>query len=79
MLDEHIIEEKLRNTNFGYSIRKAWSLLKKLGSSQPPVKQQPKVTPNQLVKHMVEISRVSADKEHNRKIECELKALTTTA
>lgn len=54
--------------NFQHSSRKSWSLLRKLGTSTPPTKVEPKVTADQIANHIVETSRVPCNREHTKHI-----------
>ncbi|KAG5893687.1 hypothetical protein JTB14_021983 [Gonioctena quinquepunctata] len=58
--------ETVENLDFQKSSRQAWSLLRKLGSSNPPDRPINLVTPNQVASHIVSTSRAPQNRTHTQ-------------
>jgi hypothetical protein len=58
----------VENTNFQHSSRKAWRLLRRLGSDGEPSNQKKNISPNQIANHIVETSRAPADKQFSKSV-----------
>lgn len=61
--------------DFKHSSRKAWTLLRKLGSANPSTSSKPSIDPNLIARHIVNVSKADSDKPFTRKINSELKSL----
>lgn len=70
--------ETVENLDFQKSSRQAWSLLRKLGGSNPPDRPTDSVTPNQVASHIVSTSRAAQNRLHTTKVKKDLKALKST-
>lgn len=57
-----------RKTDFTHSSRKAWSLLRKLGSSTPLIETKTQVKPDEIAIRIVETSKAPNDKKNKNKI-----------
>lgn len=67
--------ETVEALNFTQSSRQAWSLLRKLGSGNPPIRDKLIVNPNAIATHIVSISRAPRDRDHTIQVKRELKGL----
>ncbi|KAE9523030.1 hypothetical protein AGLY_016661 [Aphis glycines] len=65
--------EKTENLDFTHSSHKAWSLMKKLGTSNNITKGQHTLRPNSVATRLKSVGKLSVDKEHNRLIKTELR------
>ncbi|KAG5897199.1 hypothetical protein JTB14_022552 [Gonioctena quinquepunctata] len=70
--------ETVENLDLQKSSRQAWSLLRKLGSSNPPDRPINLVTPNQVASHIVSTSRAPQNHTHNIKVKKDLKTIKST-
>ncbi|KAG5898137.1 hypothetical protein JTB14_033994 [Gonioctena quinquepunctata] len=68
----------VENLDFQKSSRQAWSLLRKLGSSNPPDRPINLVTPNQVASHIVSTSRAPQNRTHTIKVKKDLNTLNST-
>lgn len=68
-------EETTSNTDFKRSSRKAWSLLRKLGSNNTPTREIPEVTADEIAARIVTLSRAPSTKKHTKSIKKQLKTL----
>lgn len=66
------------NMDFKHSSRKAWCLLRKLGSAKPPPPNKPTLDPNSIAAHIVNISKAKCEKVFTRSIQNEYKVLRST-
>lgn len=67
--------ETVEALDFKQSSRKACSLLRKLGSSNVLIRDNPTVTPNAVVTHIISSSRAPRDHEHSTQVERDFKRL----
>lgn len=65
--------EKTENLDFTHSSHKAWSLMKKLGTSNNTTKGQHTLRPNSVAARLKNVGKLSVDKEHKRLIKTELR------
>jgi hypothetical protein len=69
--------ETVRDMDFRHSSQKAWCTLRRLGAA-PPKLHAPSttsVTADDIVKHMVSVSRISVTRERVKEVNCDLKKL----
>lgn len=64
--------------NFQRSSRKSWSLLKKLGGSNPPMRETDLVSPDQIASRIITLSRAPRNKHHTKQIKKELSNIRQT-
>ncbi|XP_072375796.1 uncharacterized protein, partial [Diabrotica undecimpunctata] len=67
--------ETVEKLDFSKSSRKAWSLLRKLGSSRHTTRDKIPIVPNRVASHIAATSRAPRDRDHTTKIKQELKIL----
>ncbi|XP_072389305.1 uncharacterized protein [Diabrotica undecimpunctata] len=67
--------ETMEKLDFSKSSRKAWSLLRKLGSSRYTTRDKVPIVPNRVASHIVATSRAPRDRDHTTKVKQELKIL----
>lgn len=67
------------NIDFTHASTKAWCLLRKLGGSNSIVETKPKINANLIANRIVDVSRVTPDKHHTRKIKKAFKTLRATS
>jgi hypothetical protein len=65
--------EKTENLDFTHSSHKAWSLMKKLGTSNNTTKGQHTLRPNSIATRLKSVGKLLVDKEHKRLIKTELR------
>ncbi|XP_072392313.1 uncharacterized protein [Diabrotica undecimpunctata] len=70
--------QTVENLDFQKSSRRAWSLLRKLGSSNPPVRQTNLVTLDQIATHIVSTSRAPQNRLHTIKVKKDLKTIKSS-
>jgi hypothetical protein len=59
-------EKTVLATNFIHSSRKAWKMLKKLGTDAIPVSRQKSITANDIASRLLRGSKTQRDREHVR-------------
>lgn len=64
--------------DFKRSSRKAWSLLKKLGSSNPPTRESPEVSADQIAARVIALSKAPSIRQQNTYIKKQLTLLRHT-
>lgn len=67
--------ETVEKLDFSKSSRKAWSLLRKLGSSRHSTRDKVPIVPNRVASHIVANSRAPRDRDHTTKVKQDLKIL----
>ena len=70
--------QSVESMDFKHSSRKAWSLLRKLGSAKPPPPSKPTLDPNRIAAHMVNLSKGKTQKLFTMSIQKEYKALRSS-
>lgn len=66
-------EETTSALDFRRSSRRAWSLLKKLGSSNPPARKTPEVSADQIAARVVKLSKAPGNKQQKTVVKKRLK------
>lgn len=71
-------KETTGSMDFKRSSRKAWSLLKKLGSSNPPTREPPEVSADQIATRVITLSKAPSIRQQNTHIKKQLTLLRHT-
>jgi hypothetical protein len=58
-------EKTVEAANFTHSNRKAWKVLKKLGTNAIPVTRQKSITANDIASRLLRVSKTQKDQEHD--------------
>lgn len=69
LLNRHKWEETTNALNFKKSNRKSWSLLKKLGNSNPIDGKKPEMRADQFAARVVKLSKVPGNKQQDADIQ----------
>jgi hypothetical protein len=67
------VKKKTENLDFTHFSHKAWSLMKKLSTSNNNTKGQYTLRPNSVATRLKSVGKLSIDKEHRRLIKTELR------
>jgi hypothetical protein len=59
-------EKTIEAANFTHSSRKAWKMLKKLGTDAIPASRQKSITANGIASRLLRVSKTQRDREHVR-------------
>jgi hypothetical protein len=58
----------VKAANFTHSSRKAWKMLKKLGTDAIPASRQKSITANNIASRLLHVSKTQRDREHTTKM-----------
>jgi len=65
----------VEKTDFKHSSRKAWSLIRRLGSNREPKRSHPPINPNHIANHILGLSRASPHKQFSKETKTKLAKL----
>jgi hypothetical protein len=71
-------EDIVEKTNFTHTSRKAWNLMKKLGTDAPEIVPPKTVTANNIASRLLCVSKAPMDKNHARATKSSMHGLKST-